>query len=293
MKHRRRPLAPGCRNAAALVLSLAALLAPRAGRAEAPKAPAAPPPPAKVATLKTTALAGSVSLIEGVDGFAGGNVAVSAGPDGVFLVDDELPPYSSRLLAALAALSPRPPRLVFNTHWHHDHAGGNEALAGAGALVVAHDRARRRMSVEQVIEGMAGKPGRNFPALPAAALPVVTFAEELTFHLNGDEIHVFHLPRAHTDGDAAVHFRQANVIHMGDAYLAGAYPLIDLHSGGTIDGFIAGATRVIALCDDATRSSPATARCPTGSSSPPGATCWSPCATGWPGWPPAARAWPR
>ena len=205
--------------------------------------------PAKV-TLKTTAVAGGVSMIEGANGFAGGNVAVTVGDDGLFVVDDEIQPMTPKLKVALAALSKKPVRFVVNTHWHADHTGGNPAMAAVGAVIVAQDNVRKRLSVDQVLNFM-GKSMTTL-ALPPAALPVITFIDDVTLHLNGDEIHVIHLPPAHTDGDSIVHFKKANVIHTGDTVTSG-YPLVDIDSGGTFEGFIAAADRILALADDATR----------------------------------------
>ena len=137
-------------------------------------------------------------------------------------------------------ISGEPIRFVLNTHWHGDHTGGNENLGEAGALLVAHDNVRTRMSSEQFVERL----GQRVPASPAGALPVVTFNDAVTFHLNGDEVHAFHVPPAHTDGDAVVHFRRANVVHMGDTYFNGIYPFIDLSSGGDVDGIVSTADRV-------------------------------------------------
>jgi cyclase len=207
------------------------------------------PDTAKV-TLKTTPVAGAISMIEGANGFAGGNVGVSVGEDGVFVVDDALQPMTPKLKIALAALSKKPVRFVVNTHWHADHSGGNPALAAMGAVIVAHDNARKRLSVDQFREYAGQK--MTFPALPPAALPVVTFAEDVTLHVNGDEIHVIHVPPAHTDGDAIVHFKNANVINTGDTVTA-SFPLVDVESGGQYEGFITAADRILALCDDATK----------------------------------------
>ena len=205
--------------------------------------------PSKV-TLKVTPVAGSVSMIEGVNGFAGGNVAVSVGDDGVFVVDDEIQPMSAKLKAALVGLSKKPVRFVVNTHWHADHSGGNPALAAAGAVIVAQDNARKRMAVDQVHTVMGNK--MTTPAMPPAALPVVTFVDDVTLYLNGDEVHVVHVPPAHTDGDAIVHFKKANIIHTGDTVFA-AYPFIDVESGGQFGGFITAADRILALANDATK----------------------------------------
>lgn len=180
---------------------------------------------------------------------AGGNIGVSIGPDAVFLIDDQYAPLTPKVKAAIAALSDKPIRFVLNTHWHGDHTGGNENLGQTGALIVAHENVRRRMSAEQFVEAM----GMKVPASAPAALPVVTFTEAVTFHLNGDEIHAFHVPPAHTDGDSVVHFRKANVIHAGDLFFNGVYPFIDLSSGGSVEGVIASADRMLALAGEATR----------------------------------------
>ncbi len=179
----------------------------------------------------------------------GGNLGVSAGSDAVFLVDDQFAPLTEKIRAAIAAFSDRPIEFVLNTHWHFDHTGGNENLGTGGALIVAHDNVRKRMSVEQFMEAF----DRTVPASPKVALPVVTFSEEVTFHINNDEIHVFHVADAHTDGDAIIHFSKANVVHMGDTYFNGFYPFIDVGSGGSIDGMITAADRVLAITDAETK----------------------------------------
>ncbi len=180
---------------------------------------------------------------------AGGNLGVSVGNDGVFLVDDQFAPLTEKIKAAIAAISDGPIRFVLNTHWHGDHTGGNENMGEAGALIVAHENVRKRMSVEQFIEAF----GRKVPPSPVGALPVVTFTDAVTFHLNGDELHAFHVPPAHTDGDAIVHFRKANVLHMGDLYFNSLFPFIDLSSGGSVDGMIEAADRALALADENTK----------------------------------------
>lgn len=179
----------------------------------------------------------------------GGNLAVSTGDDGVFLVDDQYAPLTQKIRAAIAALSDAPIRFVLNTHWHGDHTGGNENLGRGGALIFAHENVRERLSVEQFMEAL----GRRVPPSPEAALPVVTFTDAVTFHLNGDEVHAFHVPPAHTDGDALVHFRRANVIHMGDIYFSRGFPFIDLSSGGSVEGLIAAVDRVLAMADANTK----------------------------------------
>jgi glyoxylase-like metal-dependent hydrolase (beta-lactamase superfamily II) len=179
----------------------------------------------------------------------GGNIGVSAGADGVFLVDDQYAPLTPKVKAAVATVSDRPLRFILNTHWHPDHTGGNKDLGEAGALIVAHDNVRRRMSTDQFIEAL----GMKLPPSPEKALPVVTFDSSVTLHINGDDINAFHVEPAHTDGDSIVHLRRADVIHMGDLYFNGMYPFIDVSSGGSFEGVIAAADRALALAGEKTR----------------------------------------
>lgn len=178
----------------------------------------------------------------------GGNIGVSVGEDGVFLIDDQHAPLTEKILAALEDISREPVRFLINTHWHFDHTGGNENFGEAGVTIVAHDNVRDRMSTEQVVEAI----GRTFPPSPDAALPIITFNDTMTFHLNGETIHAFHVDSAHTDGDAIIHFREANIIHTGDTYFNGFYPFIDVDSGGSIEGMIAAVEGLLLLIDDET-----------------------------------------
>jgi cyclase len=180
---------------------------------------------------------------------AGGNLALSIGDDAAFLVDDQFAPLSARIKAAIANISKKPVKFVLNTHWHGDHTGGNESFGRAGSVIVAHENVRRRLSTEQFSSFAAGP----IPASPKAALPVVTFVSDVTFHLNGDEIHAFHVPRSHTDGDTIVHFRRANVIHLGDVFFNRMYPFIDTGSGGSWAGTIAAVDKVLAIAGDDTK----------------------------------------
>ena len=195
--------------------------------------------------IKTDKLGDAVYMLIG----AGGNMGLSIGPDGVFLIDDQFAPLTPKIEAAIKLLTPKPVSFVINTHWHGDHTGGNVNLGKAGALIVAQDNVRKRLSTDQFIEFLRSKQA----PLAKEGLPVITFAQGITFHLNGDEIAVFHVPNAHTDGDAIIHFRKANIIHMGDVFFNGFYPFIDYSSGGTPDGFIAAVERVIAICDASTK----------------------------------------
>lgn len=178
----------------------------------------------------------------------GGNIGISAGEDGVFLVDDQFAPLTAAILEAVKRVHPGPVRFVLNTHYHGDHSGGNENLGKEGVLIVAHNNVRERMSAEQFNEAF----NRTTPPSPIGALPVVTFDNTVTFHLNGDEIHGIHVPAAHTDGDTVIHFRKANVIHAGDLYFNGLYPFVDLSSGGSVQGIIDGATLMLELADEDT-----------------------------------------
>ncbi|MFU8822577.1 MAG: MBL fold metallo-hydrolase [Gammaproteobacteria bacterium] len=178
----------------------------------------------------------------------GGNIVASSGDDGLFLVDDQYAPLTERIQAALEEITDRPVRFVINTHWHGDHVGGNENFAEAGAVIIAHENVRSRMSSDQFMAAF----NRTVPAAPAKALPVVTFAEGVTLHLNGNDVQIIHVANAHTDGDALVYFRNANVLHMGDIQFNGLYPFIDLGSGGGIHGVIAGVERALELADDET-----------------------------------------
>jgi glyoxylase-like metal-dependent hydrolase (beta-lactamase superfamily II) len=178
---------------------------------------------------------------------SGGNIGLSVGKSGTYVIDDQYAPLTEKILAAIRAITPDPVRFVVNTHWHGDHTGGNENMGKAGALLVAHENVRRRMSVEQL--GAV----RKTPPSPEAALPVVTFTDAVTFHWNGDEIRVYHVPPAHTDGDSIIHFVKGDVVHMGDIFFNGGYPFIDTSSGGRVDGVIEAADRVLAGIGDGTR----------------------------------------
>lgn len=195
--------------------------------------------------VKAIPVAGSVYMLTG----SGGNIGLCVGEDAAFLIDDQYAPLTEKILAAVRSVTDQPVRFVLNTHWHGDHTGGNENFGKAGALLVAHENVRARLSTEQFLAAF----NRTVPPAPRDALPVVTFTEAVTFHLNGEEIHAFHVDPAHTDGDSVVIFRQANVVHMGDLFFNGRFPFIDLSSGGSFPGLIAAVERVLAMVDDETR----------------------------------------
>ena len=180
---------------------------------------------------------------------SGGNIGLSVGQDDAFVIDDEYAPLTPRIKAAIASVTSKPVRFVMNTHWHGDHTGGNENMATGGAILVAHENVRRRMSAEQFIEAFK----QTVPASPTVALPVVTFTDAISFYVNGDTIRATHVKNAHTDGDAIIVFSAANVVHMGDTYFNGIYPFIDVSTGGSLDGIIAAVDGVLETTNDSTK----------------------------------------
>jgi cyclase len=195
--------------------------------------------------IKTTKVAEGIYMLEG----EGGNIGVSAGEDGVFLIDDQFAQLTPKIVAAVKAISDKPIRFVVNTHWHGDHIGGNENLGKAGAVIIAHDNVYKRMSVGGAITMLK----QTYPPAPRAALPAITFNQAATFRLNGDDVTSTHLPPAHTDGDSFVRFAKANVIHAGDVFAAYRYPFIDVESGGSVKGVLAAIDAMLPVIDDNTK----------------------------------------
>lgn len=179
----------------------------------------------------------------------GGNIGLFIGQDGTFLIDDQFAPLTDKIMAAIRSVGGEQPKFLINTHYHGDHTGGNENLGQAGTLIFSHDNVRERLSAGSFIEAFKMKQA----ALPREGLPVVTFSEDISFHLNGDEVRAIHVPHAHTDGDSFIHFKAANVIHAGDIFFNGFYPFIDINHGGSIKGMIKAADRILALADDKTK----------------------------------------
>ncbi len=190
--------------------------------------------------LTSTPVRGSVHVLVMP---AAGNVGVSVGKDGVFMIDDQFAPMAPKISAAVARLTDKPVRYILNTHWHGDHSGGNATFGGQGIVIVAHDNVRTRMSAEHFNAFFKS----TTPPSPAEALPVITFSDRMTFHFNDDTIRVIHIPGAHTDGDAMFYFEKADVLHAGDVFVLYGYPFIDLSSGGSTAGMIAGLDQILGV----------------------------------------------
>ena len=177
----------------------------------------------------------------------GGNIGVSIGDDGVFLIDDQFAPLSGRILDAVASITSEPVRFVFNTHYHGDHVGGNANMADAGAIIFAQENVRDRLSADYTRDNMM------MSAEQRRSLPVVTFPESMNFHLNGHDIHVFHLGPGHTDGDSFVYFTDANIIHTGDVFRTNAYPRVDTNANGSFYGIVAAYEALVDISNADTR----------------------------------------
>ncbi len=180
--------------------------------------------------IKVHPVAGQVYYIEG----RGGNIGLFIGDDGVFLIDDQFAPLTERIVDAIRTLSDKPIRFLINTHMHPDHTGGNENFGNMGTLIFGHDNVRSQMK----ISGYTQEP------------PLVTYSQDLSFHINGETVHVFKTPDAHTNGDSYIHFTGSNVIHAGDVYRTTSYPYVDTTNGGSFLGTIE-ATKLLADVADA------------------------------------------
>lgn len=186
--------------------------------------------------IKATRVAGQVYVIEDTTPeFSGGNIGVSVGPDGVVLIDDKFAPLAPRVEAAIRTISQQPIRFIINTHYHGDHTGGNAAFGGK-STIIAHDNTRKRL--------LAIRDKDNAP-LPAVALPVITFEDKVSVHLNGEDIRAIHFPSGHTDTDVVIFFTRSNVVHMGDEFFNGAFPFIDIDGGGSVKGLIANIEKLL------------------------------------------------
>lgn len=197
------------------------------------------PPQANVTELRS-----GVYMLQG----QGGNIGLSVGSDAVFMIDDQYAQMSENIKHAVSKLTNKPIKFVLNTHWHGDHTGGNENFAKSGSMIIAHENVYKRLSTDQFMQAF----NNPVKASPAMALPVVTFSQEVGFHLNNDFIQAIHVENAHTDGDAIIHFTKANVLHMGDTFFNGNYPFIDVSSGGSLDGVLAAVELGLELANDNT-----------------------------------------
>ncbi|MBJ6368003.1 MBL fold metallo-hydrolase [Snuella sedimenti] len=184
-------------------------------------------------TIETIKLSNNVYMLMG----AGGNIGVSVGDDGVFIIDDQFAPLTTKIVTAIKAINDQPIRFLANTHHHGDHTGGNKNMQNLGAVIIAHHNVRQRLEKDSEREG----------------LPVITFNDELNLHINGEQVAIFHTNNAHTDGDALLYFTKSNVLHTGDTYFNGRYPFIDLNSGGSVNGYIEAVKKTLILIDDGTK----------------------------------------
>lgn len=189
--------------------------------------------------VKATRIAGNIYMLTG----AGGNIGVSVGDDGIVLIDDQYAPLAPKIEAALDTITDRPIRFIINTHYHGDHTGGNEHF-GKSAPIVAHENVRKRLA-----SGVTRR-GSVVPPAPAGALPILTFNDTVTIHLNGEDVRAVHMPHGHTDGDSVIWFTRSNVVHMGDDYFVDAFPFVDRENGGSVRGLIANIEKVVAAVPD-------------------------------------------
>ena len=189
--------------------------------------------------MKAVKVAGSVYMLTG----SGGNIGVSVGEDGIVVVDDQYAPLAPKIEAALKSITDKPVRFILNTHYHGDHTGGNEHF-GKMAPIVAHQNVRKRL------ESGVTRRGQTTPPAPKGALPVLTFNDAVTIHLNGEDIRAIHLPSGHTDGDSIIWFTKSNVVHMGDDFFNNLFPFVDWENGGSVRGLMANLDKVLHLLPD-------------------------------------------
>lgn len=193
--------------------------------------------------IRTTELHDGIYMLQG----QGGNIGVSVGADGTLIVDDQFAPLTDKISAAIAAITPNPVAFVVNSHFHYDHTDGNENFGRAGAYIVAQDNSRRRMESTQVLSS-----GREQEAYDPVGLPRITFFDTMRFYLNGQTIDVVNTGDGHTDGDAQVYFREANIMHTGDMFVRYGLPFIDQNNGGSMDGMIDAIAKIAGIIDDNT-----------------------------------------
>jgi len=195
--------------------------------------------------IKTTKLASNFYTLDG----QGGTIGVLAGPDGVFQVDSQFAPLSDKIAAAIKKIAPSPARwYMVNTHVHGDHTGGDENFGKMGVTILSRPELRERLA--HPAPGANGQPGTP---MPAAGLPVITYTNEVVFNMDGEEVHLIPIPRAHTDGDTMVYFAKDDILMTGDFYRSLGYPNIDRANGGSMNGMLAGLARIVALSGPKTR----------------------------------------
>lgn len=185
--------------------------------------------------IKVVPVAGSIYMLQG----AGGNIGVSAGPDGILIVDDQYAELAEKIQAALKGINPGKLKYVLNTHYHGDHTGGNPKV-GAEASIIAQENVRKRLASGTMVRGEKVEP------MAAAGLPVITFEDKVSVHFNGEEIKAIHFPHGHTDGDSIIFFTKSNVVHMGDDFFLGRFPFVDLDNGGSVQGLTENVGKVLA-----------------------------------------------
>ncbi len=190
--------------------------------------------------IQVSKVSGKVYMLKG----AGGNIGFSAGDDGIVLIDDQFALLADRIKAALKAITDKPLRFVINTHYHFDHIDGNASFQKE-APVIAHDNVRKRLESGGT-PGNLGSVKQLMKPVASEALPILTFSQNVTLHLNGEDIRVLHYPNGHTDGDSMIIFPKSNVVHMGDNFVTYGFPFIDLAGGGSVEGMVVAAKYVIA-----------------------------------------------
>ncbi len=189
----------------------------------------------KDVTIKIHKLTDQLYMLEG----QGGNIGISVGNDGILMIDSQFAPLTPKILEAIKTISDKPIKFLANTHHHGDHTGGNENISKLNTPIIAHDNVYKRI-----------KDNKN---QSDAYLPVITFNNEMSIYMNNEQVLIFHVEHAHTDGDALLYFTNSNVLHTGDTYFNGRYPYIDLNSGGSVNGYIEAANRALILIDNDTK----------------------------------------
>jgi len=192
--------------------------------------------------ITVTKVAGTVYMLRG----SGGNIGVSAGEDGIVIVDDQFAPLAPKIRAALKTITDKPIKFIVNTHFHGDHVGGNVEF-GKDGPIIAHENVRKRLQTGTTRAGQSTSPA------PKEALPVITFNDRATIHINGEDIRAIHMPHGHTDGDAVIWFTQSNVVHMGDDFFNGTFPFVDTDDGGTVRGMLLNLEAILAQIRDDTK----------------------------------------